>query len=691
MMDNELSFVDALHSDTFSNADGKIPIIVGKYRNHDVVIRDIAQFPHLLIAGATGTGKSTLAQGILLSLIKKKSPDDVRLILCDTKILEFSLYNGCPHLMIPIATDAEEISKVIQWACKESLQRLKLISKAGCRDVEAYNNSYSGDPIARVVIVIDDISNALIDSNTIGSFQKVIQTGKSTGIHFILITQTPSNKAIASTIRSSIPVRAVFNVFTSDDEKLLLDTKKNNYLSDVGEIIFCDMRSSQKEKISCFMVSESDIETVLEEAREKYTSETSIQNIKDIYGTSKDELSDDLIGDEMLPAAVDVIFETGQTSVAMIQRRLKLGYARASRILDEMEEKGIVGPFLGSKPRAILITKEQWDKDRGVESQPDYIEQEQSVQVEEVKEDSHEDSPIMEQEIPDDNTEIDPDIHNVSDETIFKTETVSKKDKALRLFRSFADFLKNAALLILGSLWIILTALKNDPDEQNGEGKILTVIAIIGIICIVGGVFSHEKYFILLGIGFCAFAFVSVIRWLVISIISIIITCAALISLRADTDDRAVCVIVAALSFCAFVYFACKFIHRAYGNIVMAVRGVSIDKIDKMSGLEFEKFTARLLRQLGYKDVTVTKSSGDQGIDVLASKDGLRYAIQCKNYSRKLDNTPVQEAYTGKVYYRCDVAVVLTNNYFTSGAIELARKTGVVLWDRDVLKQMIKK
>ena len=365
-MDNQPSeFITLLQSnnDCASSTD-ELVFLLGKDQQGRPVYKDLNDISHMVIAGATGTGKSTLAHAILLSLIKNYSREKLALILCDSKSIEFTGYNNIQHLIIPVASIPEKIQGSILWLRAEIDRRFTLISNAGCRTIDNYNKSSlssEASALSHILLVIDDPVYSTFDKVTWDALRCITCNGNAAGIHLLLITQAPGIKQLADIIKSGIPGRAVFNIFTNEEEKLLLGSAKNVQLSEVGEIIFCDMPSGIKERIQCYPISDSDIFTVLSDFRNE-------EHTPDMPPATSTSLSSEVDGDELLPVALDIVLETGQASVSMLQRRLKLGYARSARIMDEMEEKGYIGPFQGSKPRAILISKEEASADSAVPS-----------------------------------------------------------------------------------------------------------------------------------------------------------------------------------------------------------------------------------------------------------------------------------------------------------------------------------
>lgn len=369
------AFLSAL--DTLTRDEGGLPFILGADANGIVNVKDLSSFPHFLIAGAAGTGKSTLAHSVLLSLIKTVSPDKLRLILCDTKYIEFCGYSREPHLLAPVVTDARRFLGVVNWATMETFRRLKLMGAAGVRSFELYNERMEVcDKLPHILLAFDDVSAVPDNVSIMDSLATIIQNGRAAGIHVMLVTQAPGDRRLSDIVKNLMPSRAVFNVFSDAEKRMLLGSIKKNVPLDVGEMLFFRAQSGVAQKLQCFQVTDRDIKTVVSDAIERYGASDQ-DCISEFCSPVIPELTVfELEVDEMLPAAVDVILETGQASVSMLQKRLKFGYARAARIVDEMEEKGIVGPFTGSKPRTILITKEQWQAQNGVETDSEDVEPE---------------------------------------------------------------------------------------------------------------------------------------------------------------------------------------------------------------------------------------------------------------------------------------------------------------------------
>ena len=376
-----VSLREVLDSREFTAAKSKSSIGLGKSIDGNCVVGNIAKMPHLLIAGTTGSGKSVCMNSIIISLLYKAGPEDVKLIMVDPKMVELGIYNGIPHLLIPVVTDPKKAAGSLQWAVTEMLRRYKMMSDLGVRDLESYNSIVTaeedGKKLPQVVIIIDELADLMMVAakEVEDSICRIAQMGRAAGMHLIIATQRPSANVITGLMKANIPSRIAFSVASAMESRIILDTMGAEKLVGKGDMLYAPIGSGKPLRVQGCFVTDGEVETVAEYVKDNYVAEYSQEVLEEIEkkaqqtGNPKKSASvsepepndEELDGDEMLPAAVDVILETGQASVSMLQRRLKLGYARAARIVDEMEEKGIVGPFQGSKPRSILITKEQWE------------------------------------------------------------------------------------------------------------------------------------------------------------------------------------------------------------------------------------------------------------------------------------------------------------------------------------------
>ena len=386
-----VSLREVIDSQEFNKAKSKSSFAVGKDIGGSCIIGNIAKLPHMLIAGTTGSGKSVCMNSIIISLLYKASPDDVKLIMVDPKMVELGIYNGIPHLLIPVVTDPKKAAGSLQWAVTEMMRRYKSMSDAGVRDLESYNSIMDLDDPAKkmpqVVVIIDELADLMLVAakEVEESICRIAQMGRAAGIHLVIATQRPSADVITGLMKANIPSRIAFAVASAMESRIILDTMGAEKLVGKGDMLFAPIGSGKPKRVQGCFVSDPEVEAVANYVKAHYVTSYDQEVMEEIErkaaqtGNSKsaapdpEPSSDELDGDEMLPAAVDVILETGQASVSMLQRRLKLGYARAARIVDEMEERGIVGPFQGSKPRAILVTKEHWETMRsGGSAQMDF-------------------------------------------------------------------------------------------------------------------------------------------------------------------------------------------------------------------------------------------------------------------------------------------------------------------------------
>ena len=374
-----VSLREVIDSGEFSSAKSKSSFAVGKDIGGSCIVGNIAKLPHMLIAGTTGSGKSVCMNSIIISLLYKASPEDVKFIMVDPKMVELGIYNGIPHLLIPVVTDPKKASGSLQWAVTEMLRRYRIMSDAGVRDLESYNSiaeADGGQKLPQVVVIIDELADLMMVAakEVESSICRIAQMGRAAGIHLIIATQRPSADVITGLMKANIPSRIAFAVSSAMESRIILDTQGAEKLVGRGDMLFAPIGTGKPMRVQGCFVSDGEVEAVANYLKEKYITDYDQDVMDEIERTAAQTghgkeapqtepvpTSEESEEDEMLPKAVDVILETGQASVSMLQRRLKLGYARAARIVDEMENKGIVGPFQGSKPRSILITKEQWE------------------------------------------------------------------------------------------------------------------------------------------------------------------------------------------------------------------------------------------------------------------------------------------------------------------------------------------
>ena len=381
---------EIIESAAFKNAASSLTFAIGKDISGECVVGNIARLPHMLIAGTTGSGKSVCLNSLLLSLLYKSTPEQVRLIMVDPKMVELGIYNGIPHLLVPVVTDPKKAAGALQWAVVEMLKRYRLFSEAGVRDLAGYNahqKKTGGETMPQVVIVVDELADLMLvaSKDVEESICRVAQMGRAAGMHLIIATQRPSADVITGLMKANIPSRIAFAVSSAMESRIILDTGGAEKLIGMGDMLYFPLGSGKPMRVQGAYVSDEEREDVINFIKHSCAPEYSDDVLaqiekaaaeKDKNGKGKGERGADFDQDEpesgdgnafanydeLLPQAVDVIFETKQASVSMLQRRLKLGYSRAARLVDQMEELGIVGPFEGSKPRQVLITKQQWQE-----------------------------------------------------------------------------------------------------------------------------------------------------------------------------------------------------------------------------------------------------------------------------------------------------------------------------------------
>ncbi|MGE0269139.1 MAG: DNA translocase FtsK [Candidatus Omnitrophota bacterium] len=348
---------DVLTSPEFRSSGSKLTIALGKDIAGKSMVADLADMPHLLIAGTTGSGKSVCVNGIITSILLNASPDEVRFVMVDPKMVELAQYNDIPHLLAPTVTDPKKASAVLNWVVGEMESRYKRLSKAGVKNIKAYNEK--GHHMYYIVVIIDELADLMQVSakGVEGSITRLAQLSRAVGIHLILATQRPSVNVITGVIKANFPARISFKVASKVDSRTVLDMNGAESLLGKGDMLFLKPGDAKPTRGQGNYVKDEEISKV-------------IQFIKDQQAPSYDEniLNSHKAGavnageekDEYYDQAVQLVIETNQASVSILQRRMRLGYTRAARLIDMMEQAGIVGPYCGSKPRDILVDREQW-------------------------------------------------------------------------------------------------------------------------------------------------------------------------------------------------------------------------------------------------------------------------------------------------------------------------------------------
>ncbi len=369
---------EIIESPRFQSAKSKLSFALGKDIGGDCIVGNIAKLPHMLIAGTTGSGKSVCMNSLILSLLYKARPDEVRLIMIDPKMVELGVYNGIPHLYVPVVTDPKKAAGALQWSVVEMLKRYRLFSEIGVRDLESYNKhaQVAGeDTLPQVVIVIDELADLMLvaSKEVEESICRVAQMGRAAGMHLVIATQRPSADVITGLMKANIPSRIAFAVSSAMESRIILDQGGAEKLVGMGDMLFSPVGSGKPTRIQGAFVSDEEREEVIQfikdsagevqknsEIEEFMNKATEDKTAAEGAKGAKDEGSSASGYDEMLPQAVEAVIEAGSCSVSMLQRRVKLGYSRAARIVDQMEELGVVGPYEGAKPRAVTMDRAGW-------------------------------------------------------------------------------------------------------------------------------------------------------------------------------------------------------------------------------------------------------------------------------------------------------------------------------------------
>ena len=365
---------EVIASDEFMKNESDVSFALGKDISGKCMVCDISKLPHMLIAGTTGSGKSVCINSIIVSLLYRSTPEQVRLIMIDPKMVELVGYNGIPHLLIPVVTDPKKAAGALQWAVFEMMRRYKMFSERGVRDMKSYNKvvAKTGDaePMPSIVVVIDELADLMVvaKKDVEDSIMRLSQMARAAGMHLIIATQRPSVDVITGVIKSNIPSRIAFAVASKIESNIILGSMGAEKLIGKGDMLYEPMGAAKPIRVQGCFISSDEVEAVVEYVKQGSTAEYS-QDVMDQIEKqveknegAADAFADDEDADEMLSAAIDVVVESGQASTSLLQRRLKLGYSRAARIIDQMEERGIVGEFEGSKPRKILITRDEWNE-----------------------------------------------------------------------------------------------------------------------------------------------------------------------------------------------------------------------------------------------------------------------------------------------------------------------------------------
>jgi S-DNA-T family DNA segregation ATPase FtsK/SpoIIIE len=358
-----------IESREYKTAPTNLPFALGKDIGGKNIVAEIDKMPHLLIAGATGSGKSVCINSLIMSILFKAKPDEVKLILVDPKVVELSIYNGIPHLLIPVVTDPRKAANALNWAVMEMTNRYKIFAQNGVREIDSYNERMAKenkDKMPKIVIIIDELADlmAVASAEVEEYITRIAQLARACGMHLVIATQRPSVDVITGVIKANIPSRIAFAVSSHIDSRTILDTGGAEKLLGKGDMLYYPIGLPKPVRIQGTFITDDEIKRVVDfikdqEIDTKTSKESEI--IKEIENQTADEEVD-----EYLDQAIEMVVNDGQASVSYIQRKFRVGYARAARIIDQLEKRGIVGGHEGSKPRKVLITKEELDQMRGI-------------------------------------------------------------------------------------------------------------------------------------------------------------------------------------------------------------------------------------------------------------------------------------------------------------------------------------
>ena len=370
---------DVIESEEFEDNKSKLTVALGKDVAGNIVLADIAKMPHVLIAGSTGSGKSVCINTIITSFIYNAKPSEVKLVMVDPKVVELSVYNGIPHLLIPVVTDPKKAAGALAWAVQEMVNRYALFADKGVRDIAGYNEALErenvgGGKLPHIVIIIDELADLMMvaPNDVEDAICRLAQMARAAGMHLVIATQRPSVDVITGIIKANIPSRIAFAVSSQVDSRTILDGAGAEKLLGKGDMLFYPSGYQKPVRVQGCYVSDKEVERTVEFIKQTFAAEydesiiaeierqTEMVNAADNKGGSSGSDGDIDDSDEKLEEAIDLVVEAGIASTSSLQRALKLGYGRAARLIDTMEKMGVVGPFEGSKPRQVLMTKQEW-------------------------------------------------------------------------------------------------------------------------------------------------------------------------------------------------------------------------------------------------------------------------------------------------------------------------------------------
>ncbi len=385
---------DVIASKEFKDAKSKISFALGRDISGKAIVPDLKKMPHMLIAGTTGSGKSVCVNSIILSMLYKARPEELKFILVDPKVVELTGYNGIPHLLIPVVTEPAKAAAALNWACAEMDDRYKKFASEGVRELSAYNKAVKerGENelfLPQIVIIIDELADLMMEapSQVEESICRLAQKARAAGMHLLVATQRPSVDVITGLIKSNIPSRIALTVASQVDSRTILDMSGAEKLLSKGDMLFSPVEASKPRRVQGTFVSDEEVSQVIDFVKSQVDEHQYSEEVLDtIENTGKPGVVQD-DEDELLPDAIETVVHAGQASVSMLQRRFRIGYNRAARIMEMLEERGIVGPPDGARPRQVLMTEDEYYA-AGDETAEDAPEEpaEEEEQEEEVRE-----------------------------------------------------------------------------------------------------------------------------------------------------------------------------------------------------------------------------------------------------------------------------------------------------------------
>ena len=365
---------EVIETEEFKSHKSKLSFGLGKDAAGDIVVADIAKMPHVLVAGATGSGKSVCINSLIVSILYKAKPSEVKMILIDPKMVELSCYNGIPHLLIPVVTDPKKAAGALNWAVQEMVNRYSLFASRGVKDIKGYNKiveKEEGAKLPQIVIIIDELADLMMvaPNDVEDAICRLAQMARAAGMHLVIATQRPSVDVITGIIKANIPSRIAFTVSSQVDSRTILDSAGAEKLLGKGDMLYFPVGEMKPLRVQGAFISESEIEKIVENIKENCNvtyNEDIIESIEKANaktsgnGDSSGDEADD--ADPILNDAIDLVVDMGSASASMLQRRFKIGYSRAGRIVDQMEARGLISGYDGSKPRQVLISKDEWQE-----------------------------------------------------------------------------------------------------------------------------------------------------------------------------------------------------------------------------------------------------------------------------------------------------------------------------------------